>query len=94
MACRAALLCRCCVVLALCLATAASAATDLVLSAPEVRRIALASAPSMESNERTAGATGLQQAKALGIPINTHFLVSVPAAAQVGFLLPAPTTYW
>lgn len=75
-----------CALAALLLVAVASAVpVEPVLTAEDVRRIALASAPgSGAANARVAAASGLQQAKALGIPINQALLRNVPTTAQVG----------
>jgi hypothetical protein len=65
--------------------TAAVAQTaQPVLTAADVRRIALASAPGAGSSSRFAtAASGMQQAKALGIPINTMAISRDPTLAKV-----------
>lgn len=59
-------------------------AAQPALTAADVRRIALASAPGAGASSRFATATsGLQQAKALGIPIDTMAISRDPTLAKV-----------
>jgi hypothetical protein len=65
-------------------AAAVAQAAPRKLTAADVRRIALASARGARSSSRLAAATsGLQQAKALGIPINTMALKRDPTLSKV-----------
>ena len=65
-------------------AAALAQAAQPVLTAADVRRIALASAPGAGSSSRFAAATSnLQLAKALGMPINTLVLSRYPTLAKV-----------
>ena len=73
-----------CVLAAVLYAAAAVAQSPQpVLTAADVRRIALASAPDAASSSRFAATSGLQQAKALGIPIDTMAISRDPTLAKV-----------